>query len=109
MERWSALVLGHKRLVALAWLLVLVPGLLLVSKVEGRLSQQFALPGQPAYEANQQILRSYGNGGPGQALVAVVRLPQGMTVDDPEGRRALGRGFAALVSCAGDSSAISGE
>jgi putative drug exporter of the RND superfamily len=76
MARWSTLVLGHKRLVALAWRLVLAPSLLLVSKVEGRLSQQFAPPGQPAYEANQRILRTYGNGGPGQALVAVVRLPK---------------------------------
>jgi putative drug exporter of the RND superfamily len=97
MARWSTLVLGHKRLVALAWLLVLAPSLLLVSKVEGRLSQQFALPGQSAYEANQRILRTYGNGGPGQALVAVVRLPQGATVDRPDARRALGRGFAALA------------
>jgi RND superfamily putative drug exporter len=97
MARWSRLVLSHKWLVALAWLLVLAPSLLLVSKVEGRLSQQFALPGQPAYEANQRILDAYGNGGPGQALVAVVGLPEGMTVDRPGARRALGRGFAALA------------
>jgi putative drug exporter of the RND superfamily len=97
MARWSRLVLGHKWLVVLAWLGVLVPSLLLVSRVEGRLSQQFALPGQPAYQANQQILRTYGNGGPGQALVAVVGLPPGVTVDRPDARRALGRGFGALA------------
>jgi hypothetical protein len=65
MTSWSTLVLGHKRLVALGWLVVLAAGVLLVGKVEGRLSQQFDLPGQPACAAKQQILRTYGNGGPG--------------------------------------------
>src|SRR6266498_1985096 len=96
MTSWSTLVLGHKRLVAVGWLVVLAAGVLLVSKVEGRLSQQFALPGQPAYAANQRILRTYGNGGPGQALVAVIGLPQGMVVDRPDARRRLHGAFAAL-------------
>jgi hypothetical protein len=90
MTSWSTLVLGHKRLVALGWLVVLAAGVLLVGKVEGRLSQQFDLPGQPACADNQQILRTYGNGGPGQALVAAIGLPQGMIVDRPSpsfGRR----------------------
>jgi MMPL family len=55
---------GPHVLVALAWLAVLASSLRLVSRVEGRLSQQFAPPGQPAYETNQRILRAYGNGGP---------------------------------------------
>jgi RND superfamily putative drug exporter len=96
MTSWASLVLGHKRLVVLGWLAVLVPSLLLAPRVSGRLSQQFALPGQPAYQANQQILRAYGNGGPGQALVAVVTLPHGTTVDQPTTRQALAQAFATL-------------
>jgi RND superfamily putative drug exporter len=90
------LVLGHKRLVGLVWLAVLIPAVLATPKVSDRLSQQFALPGQPGYEANQRIVRTYGNGGYQLALVPVIGLPRGVTVDQPAARQALGRAIEAL-------------
>src|SRR6266508_981223 len=97
MDGWSRLVLGHRRLVGLVWLVVLVPAALATSKVAGRLSQEFALPGRPAYEANQRLVRAYGNGGYQLPLVPVIGLPRGVTVDDPAAGRALGRAVGALT------------
>src|SRR6266540_2420299 len=97
MTGWSRFVLRHKLLVALFWLAVLLPGAIATGHVAGRLSQQFALPGQKAYEANQAILHTYGNGGEQLALVPVVSLPAGATVDDEGARKTLGRAFGALA------------
>ena len=48
-------VLSHRLVVALAWLLVAAAGAGLASTTVDRLSYDFALPGQPAYEANVEI------------------------------------------------------
>ena len=98
MRRWSEWVLAHRWLVAVVWMLAFVAGAAASTKVSGRLSQQFALPGQPGHEANAAILRSYGNGGQQQALVAVIRLPRATSVDAPATRQALARGFAAAAN-----------
>jgi putative drug exporter of the RND superfamily len=97
MTRWSSFVLRHKLLVALFWLAVLLPGAMATRHVAGRLSQQFALPGQKAYQANQAILHTYGNGGEQLALVPVVSLPAATTVDDAGARQALGQAFGTLA------------
>ena len=96
MIRWSEWVLSHKRLVVAFWLIALLAGAAASSKVGSRLSQEFALPGEPGHEANVAILREYGDGGLQQALVAVFRLPAGQTAADPAARQALDGAFAAL-------------
>jgi len=83
--------------VALAWLAVLAAALAGAGHVGGRLSQQFSLPGQPGYEANQRILRAYHNGGQSAPLVPVITLPAGTTVDSPGVRARLARGFGAVA------------
>jgi putative drug exporter of the RND superfamily len=97
MRRWSQWLLAHKGLVAVVWLVAFVAGAAASTKVSGRLSQQFALPGQPGHEANAAILRAYGNGGQQQALVAVIRPPHPASVDAPGTRQVLARGFAAAA------------
>ena len=97
MAKWSAFVLGHKRLVLLLWLLCFVPAVFATMHISNRLSQQNALPGQPAYEANQEILRLYGTGGAKLPLVPVVVLPAGSTVEAPAARQELGQSFALLT------------
>ena len=97
MTAMSAFVLRHKLVVALFWLAVLGAGAAASAGLSGRLSAQFALPGAPGYQAGQQILRLYGNGGPGYPEVAVVRLPTGLAAGSPAGRAALGRAFAAVA------------
>ena len=61
----SRFVLRHKLVVAVFWLAVLAVGVVASARLSGRLSAQFALPGAASYQADQQILRDYGNGGPG--------------------------------------------
>jgi RND superfamily putative drug exporter len=98
MLRLSAFVLRHKALVLLSWLVVLVGGFAAAGAVPGRLSEEFAFPGREGYEANVEILRAYGNGGPGNPLVAVVGLPAGATAGSPGVRRALGAAFERLAA-----------
>ena len=79
----SRFVLRHKGAVVVFWLAVLVAGRAASAKLSSRLSPQFALPGAASYQANQQILRLYGNGGNGNPEVALVRLPPGRNAASP--------------------------
>ena len=97
----SRLVLRHKLLVAGFWLAVLVAGVFASAHLGGRLSQQVTIPGAAGYEANVQILRMYGNGGPGYPEVAVVTLPPGESAASGAGRAALGRAFGAVAVTGG--------
>ncbi|HZD71825.1 MAG TPA: MMPL family transporter [Actinomycetes bacterium] len=95
MRRLSRLLLRHRLLVGLLWLAVLVAGVATAGSVSGRLSTDFSLPGTRSYEANQAIVRAYGNGGDARPLVPVVTLPAGTTVDSPGVEQQLGRAFGA--------------
>src|SRR5207244_8402652 len=94
----SRFVLRHKLVVAVFWLAVLAVGVVASARLSGRLSAQFALPGAASYQADQQILRDYGNGGPGYPEVVVVRLPSGRAAASAPGRRAMGVAFAAVAA-----------
>jgi RND superfamily putative drug exporter len=97
MERLSRFLLRHRLAVGLFWLAVLVVGMASAGTVPGRLATDFSLPGARSYEANQAILRVYGNGGDARPLVPVVTLPAGTTVDSPGVRPALARAFGAVA------------
>jgi len=58
MPRLTQLLLRHKLAVVAAWLVVLVAGGAAAGVVPGRLSQEFAFPGQEGYEANVAILEA---------------------------------------------------
>src|SRR5438067_13684447 len=98
MGAMSRLVLRHKGAVVMFWLVVLLAGGAASAKLSSRLSPSFALPGAASYQANQQILRLYGNGGSGYPEVAVIRLPPGRDAASPAMRQALGRAFAAVAT-----------
>jgi RND superfamily putative drug exporter len=76
-------VLRHRRRVALAWLLVAVAGGLAAPRAVDRLGYEFALPGQPAYEANTEIAERFGGGGFEDPLVFVIggADPVGLAVE----------------------------
>jgi RND superfamily putative drug exporter len=78
--RLAGWVLGHRRAVIVAWLVVFVAGGAGASAVSKRLTFDFSLPGQPGYETAKKIDRLYGNGGDGPTSVVVVTLPAGQTV-----------------------------
>ncbi|WP_431898466.1 MMPL family transporter [Nonomuraea sp. bgisy101] len=96
MERISAWVLRRKRLVTLLALLAFLVGMGATPIAIQRLSEEYAHPGMPAFEANQEIVRIYGNGGHQRPFVPVVVLPRGRRADTS--REAIGRAFAAVAA-----------
>jgi putative drug exporter of the RND superfamily len=78
--RWSV---AHRWIVIAAWVILALAGGLAAARSGSRLSFTFDLPGQPAYEANTAIVKTFGSGGDNPPLVAVVRLPAGTTVSTP--------------------------
>lgn len=73
-------ILQHRKLVLIAWLIVLIAGGSAASHVSSRLSVDFSLPGQPGYRTGLRILQTYGNGGVnGSPSILVVTLPSGQT------------------------------
>ncbi len=75
--RW---VIRHHRRVMLAWLVCFAAGGYAASQLTHRLSYDFSLPGQPAYETGVKILALYGNGGTTTPEVLVVTVPAGQSV-----------------------------
>ncbi len=73
MERLTTFVLRHRLWVVLFWLAVAVAGALNAPRTTDRLSYEFALPGQPAYEVNTAIVEELGTGGSDDPLVLVAR------------------------------------
>lgn len=86
MRRWTGLVLRARWLVVLLWTVLTIVGGVLAPTTIDRLGYDFGLPGQDAYETNQQILRQFGNGGEIDPLVLVLSLPDGRSFDDTEVR-----------------------
>jgi len=77
-ERFAELVLRHRRLVTLLWLVLLVGGGAAASQLSDRLSFDFSLPGQPGYETERQMVATYGVS-PQDTLVPVLAVPEGQT------------------------------
>ena len=71
------------------------------------LSQQFELPGREAYVTNLAIERTFGNGGESNAIVGVVTLPRGTTVDSPGIRAELRQAFARVAASVPGSRVVS--
>ncbi len=87
--------LRHRRLVAVAWILLAVAGGLTLSSTTGRLTHSLATPGTPGYDANQAIQQRFGIAGAEQPTIAVLRLPAGQTMRTAAGRAEAARTFAA--------------
>ena len=81
-------VLRHRRWVALLWLVVAIAGALAAPRAVDRLGYDFALPGQPAYEANEQIAERFGGGGVDDPLLLVVQGEDARTTADDVARQA---------------------
>jgi putative drug exporter of the RND superfamily len=83
--RLARFVLAHRRVIALAWILLLPAGIYGASHVAKRLSIDFSLPGQPGYETAKRITHLYGNGGDTDPTIVLVTLPAGQTVSGDNG------------------------
>ena len=94
----TALVLRHRRLTALFWLILLLAGGYASATINGHLSQSFQIPGTASARANVAIIGTYRSGGSETPLVPVIRLPAGASVSQPGITARLRAGFAAAAA-----------
>jgi RND superfamily putative drug exporter len=80
-ESLARFVLRHRLVVVLGWLVLMVAGGIVAGPVTDRLTFDFSLPGQPGYEAEQQLIATFGTG-TADTLVPVITVPEGSTVAD---------------------------
>jgi RND superfamily putative drug exporter len=78
-ESLARLVIRHRLVVVLGWLVLLVAGGAAAGPVTDRLSFDFSLPGQPGYEAEEQLIATFG-ASTADTLVPVLTVPEGSTV-----------------------------
>lgn len=101
MENLSRFVLARGRLITLLTVIAVALGGGALAIVLANVSERNEYPGLPGYEANQQILQTYGTGGYERPYVPVITLPEGMTADSQAGREALAAAFAAADRATG--------
>ncbi|RLV48373.1 MMPL family transporter [Nocardioides mangrovicus] len=87
MVRLTAWVLRHRWWVALFWAAVAVAGGVTAPTTADRLSFSFDLPGQPAFETNQAITKTFGTAGVDDPLLVVVRGGDATTSAEDLARR----------------------
>jgi putative drug exporter of the RND superfamily len=80
-ESLTRVVLRHRLLVVLGWLVLMVAGGIVAGPVTDRLTFDFSLPGQPGYEAEQELIATFGTS-TADTLVPVITVPEGSTVAD---------------------------
>lgn len=80
MERLARLVMHHRIIVTLFWIVMLVVGGVSASQLTDRLTIDFSLPGQPGDKAENKLVKEFGVSS-FDTYVAVVTLPPGETVD----------------------------
>jgi len=83
MQQITRTVLRHKRLVGSAWIILTLIGMVAAGPASQSLDQRFSVPGREGWEASQEILGLYGNGGETLPLVPVAQLPQGTAASSP--------------------------
>jgi putative drug exporter of the RND superfamily len=62
LERLAQFVIAHRRLVVGAWIFLIAFGVFSTSRLSNRWLEQFSIPGYSSYEANQRVLKTFGNG-----------------------------------------------
>ncbi len=96
MRRLAEVVLRHRLLIVVAWIVVAVAGGAVASTVTNRMTVNFSLPGQPGDTAANKIIAAFHNGGNTSPLLATVTLPQGQTITGHE--QQVARAFSSLAS-----------
>jgi putative drug exporter of the RND superfamily len=92
--RWA---LNHKMIVVVLWLGLTAAGAFAATSVGTRLTNGLPIPGQPAYEANLKMLRTFGIDGHQQPTIAVLHLPLGLSMHTSAGRVAAARTLGAAA------------
>src|SRR3954469_2526343 len=98
MHRFAEIVLRHRLLVAIGWLLLAIAGGAAIGPANKNMTIDFFLPGQPGTETAHKIISDFGNGGNNSPYLVVYTAPEGQTVTGHE--RALHDAFAKVVTAA---------
>jgi len=88
-------ILRHKLAVVVAWLLLSATSIATIGQLGPRLDYTYTTPGEPGYEANLKITQRFGLDAEFEAILPVLDLPAGMTMDAAEAREAAARTFDA--------------
>jgi RND superfamily putative drug exporter len=80
-DELTRLVLRHKRLVVVTWLILAVAGGATASLTTSRLGKTFALPGARAFRADARVVADYGVDG--DPVIPVLTAPSGTLVTTP--------------------------
>ena len=96
MRRLAEIVLRHRLVIVIAWVLVFLAGGVVSSTVADRMTVNFSLPGQPGDKAANKIIAAFHNGGNTAPLIATVTLPEGQTITGNEDEVA--KAFAAVAT-----------
>lgn len=97
----STFALKRRRLIFVFWLIALLAGGYASSHLSSRLGQNFDIPGTSSDKADAAIAARYGDGAAQSPLVVAVRLPTGMTANQPRLRASLLAGYSAAAAAAG--------
>src|SRR4051812_38786968 len=84
MHRFAEIVLRHRALVAVGWLLLAIAGAAAVGPTNKNMTIDFFLPGQPGTEAAHKIINDFGNGGNSSPSLVVLTPPAGQKVTGHE-------------------------
>ncbi|MCU1602637.1 MAG: MmpL protein [Frankiales bacterium] len=84
MRRFAEFVLHHRILVSVAWLVLVIAGVISTKPVNDNLTIDFFLPGQPGTEAALDIIHDFGNGGNSSPYLLVLKAPDGQKVTGNE-------------------------
>jgi RND superfamily putative drug exporter len=82
MRRIGELVLHHRKLIIISWVVIFVFGGIASGTVSKRLKVDFSLPGEPGTTTAKQIEAQFGNGGFTQPLLLTVTVPEGQRDKD---------------------------
>ena len=80
------LALRYRRWVVAFWLLALVIGGAAAQRAGSRLSYDFSLPGQPGYQAAQQVMARYGTDDQDPPILLALSAPEGQRLDPAQAR-----------------------
>jgi putative drug exporter of the RND superfamily len=94
MNGLTGVVLRHRRVVMLAWLLVALAGVATLGSTTRRLSTEFKMPGEPSFVADSRIQALYHT--LGEPTLVAVTAPAGQTVSPVAADRVLNAAAASI-------------
>jgi RND superfamily putative drug exporter len=91
-------ILRHKLLVVVIWLALCAFSIATVGRLGPRLDYRYITPGQPGYEANLKITQRFGLDAEFEAILPILQLPPGTTMDSADARAAAAKTFSAAYT-----------